>query len=50
MAMQVKRVGLIKHEIWCDNIWEYLSLWFLLLASSSMIVMGAIYLIKLLAA
>lgn len=47
MTLQVKRVGIIKHRVWCDNIWEYLSLWVLLLTFSALVAMGGVALIKL---
>ena len=50
MALHVKRVGIIKHEVWCDNIWEYLSVWVVLLTFSALVAMGGVALIRLFAA
>ena len=50
MTIQVKRVGLIKHQIICDNIFEYMSLWGVLLTFSALVSMGIVALVKLAAA
>jgi hypothetical protein len=40
MALHIKRVGVIKHEIWCDNIWEYLSVQTLIVTFCGLVGLG----------
>ncbi|MFJ6322278.1 MULTISPECIES: hypothetical protein [unclassified Rhizobium] len=46
MAIQVRRVGLIKRQIICDNIFEYLSVQTVILTFCGLVAIGGAALIQ----